>query len=788
MIWIRRILLSLLALLLLAALALFLALRGSLPRYDGTARIAVRAPVELSRDATGYLSIQAGNRVDAARALGFSHAQERFFQMDLLRRNAAGELSALVGAKALPVDQSRRLHRFRHRAELALAALPAEQQELLRAYADGANEGLAALRVRPFEYGLLRQAPQPWQPQDSLLVILSMYLDLQASQGRDELAMGELKKAVPADWYAFLTQHSADWQAAIDGSEMQAVPVPTSAWPDAMNGRKAAAAKLACSDCGLQDSRDIGSNNFAVAGTLNPRGGAILANDMHLGIRVPNTWFKVQLRWREDARDFVVTGLSLPGTPAVVVGSNGRLVWGFTNSTADWTDVIALKLDKSGTRYLSPAGEKPLTIVHERIAVAGGSDVDLEVKETEWGPVMAPPFQQYALRWVAHDVQGLNMKLLGLERAGSVGEAMDIAIGAGMPAQNLLAADADGQIGWTLIGAIPRRHYAAGADMDTPQDWSSGATGWDGYLGAGDAPPRVVNPADGRLWSANAREVGGAALALIGNGGYDVGARGQQIRDDLRAKPMLDEQALHAIQLDDRAVFLQRWRRLLLDEVLTPEFVAKNGLAEFRQLVDKGADAARTDAVGYALVRNVRDRVLEQLFAPLAALMESRQLKMRDLKLVPETSAWALIQARREEGLAAGSWQALFQQSVLAVRDEALKKSGSLAAASWGQQNLGRFQHPLSAALPFLAVWLDMPVTPMNGDRHMPRVQLPVHGQSERLVVSPGHEERGILVMPGGQSGHPLSPFYRADHLAWLDGTPQAFLPGPAQHRLLLQP
>ena len=358
--WIRRFFLLLLTLIALLALTLFLGLRGSLAQLDGQAKSGVSAQVEISRDERGYVTVNAANHADAARALGFVHAQERFFQMDLLRRNAAGELSALVGAKALPLDQGRRIHRFRDRAGLALAALPTEHRALLDAYTAGVNEGLNALAVRPFEYGLLRQAPKAWEAADSLLVVLSMYLDLQASQGRDDLAMGELKAAVPPDWYAFLTQHSADWQAAIDGSTVTAVPVPTTPWPSALG----ASAKVACVDCGLLDSRDIGSNNFAVSGALSPHGGAILADDMHLGGRVPGTWFKVQLRWTEGGKPVRLTGLSLAGAPAIVVGSNGQIAWGFTNATADWTDVIALKLSADGTRYQSPTGEKPL-VVHK---------------------------------------------------------------------------------------------------------------------------------------------------------------------------------------------------------------------------------------------------------------------------------------------------------------------------------------------------------------------------------------------------------------------------------------
>jgi penicillin amidase len=163
---------------------------------------------------------------------------------------------------------------------------------------------------------------------------------------------------------------------------------------------------------------------------------------------------------------------------------------------------------------------------------------------------------------------------------------------------------------------------------------------------------------------------------------------------------------------------------------------------------------------------------------------------LRDLTMVPETPAWALIQASRPDALpgSAKSWDALLQQAVLDSRAELLKKFGSLTAATWGAENPTLMKHPLSAAVPVLSGWLDMPATPMAGDSHMPRVHNHGHGQSERMVVSPGHEERGILVIPGGQSGHPMSPFYRGDHAAWLAGEPLPFLPGESVHRLILKP
>jgi penicillin amidase len=782
--WLKRLTLVLLAMALLLALAAWWALRASLAPTDGERPAAgLSAPASVERDERGYVSITAANRLDAARALGYVHAQERFFQMDLLRRNAAGELAELFGARAVDADKARRWHRFRARSMALIAQLPADEQAVLQAYAAGVNAGLATLGARPPEYLLLRQSPKPWQTEDSLLVNFSMYLDLQAAQGRDDLATGWAKAHLPPDWFAFLTQHSADWQAALDDSRVEPVPVPASPWPDTLRNTK-----TACADCLGPDARDIGSNNFAVAASRSTRGRAILANDMHLGLRVPGTWFKARLRWRAGGRDFDLVGLTLPGVPLVVAGSNGRVAWGYTNTTADWADVVRIKLNAAGTHYLSGGAARPFTAHTEKIALPGGGTVDFEVRETEWGPVMparAPAGEAYVLRWVAHDREGVNLRLMRLESVGSVDEAVAAALGSGQPAQNLLLADATGRIAWTVIGAMPQR--APGTDADAPQDWSGGQPRWLGYR---TEHPTVVDPPDGRLWTANARSIGGNALAQIGNGGYDLGARGQQIRDGLRAVDKTDESGLHAIQLDHRALFLQRWRRLLLDQVLTPEFLAQHGLADYRAQVERSADAARVDAVGYLLVREFRAELLKQLFAPLAAQLEAQGLRLRDVKMTTETPGWALLQAARPDTLPPGvkSWPDLLQRAVLNSRDALVKKHGSVAKATWGADNLSGIKHPLSQAVPGLGAWLDMPQDGLAGDSHMPRVANHGHGQSQRFVVSPGHEADGILTVPGGQSGHPLSPFYRADHGAWLRGEALPFLPGPARHQLLLRP
>lgn len=781
MLWFKRISVSLLILILLIAGFLYFALRSTLPLYEGELPADVKQLVEISRDAQGYVSIRGENRTDVAYALGFVHAQERFFQMDLLRRNAAGELSELFGELALDLDKKRRIHRFRAKAERGFSNLPADQKRLLTRYTAGVNAGLTQLGWPPFEYALLAQAPRNWVEADSFLVLYSMYLDLQGSEGKDELAMGLMQQKLPEDWYHFLFQHSPDWQAAMDNSTVSLTPMPTSAYPSILAGQK-----TTCMDCVLHDSTDIGSNNFAVSGQRTADGRAILADDMHLGIRVPGTWFKAQLMWSEEGETHQVAGVSLPGTPAIVAGSNHHIAWGFTNSTADWSDVIQLKLDKKGEKYFTTDGWQEFSYQNEVIKVKGQPDELVLQKETIWGPLLPPPFQNYAYRWVAHDIQGANFNLLTLEKSKSVRETLNLAASAGVPAQNLLVADQDGAIGWTLIGALPERKMQ---QMDSPQDWSNGQNSWTGYLPQR-RYPQIYQPKSGQLWTANNRMIGGKNLALIGNGGYDLGARAQQIRDALTATQQHTEQSLHEIQLDHRALMLARWQQLLLETVLTKDFVAEHHLESYLDYVMKDASQASIGSVGYSLVRAFRTKTLELTFAPLTALLEQNKLSGRDLKYSLETAGWQLIQQQRTDTLPAdfSSWRALLQQAVLQSKQKLETDYGSLAAASWGNLNKSGIVHPLAAAVPFFGDLLNMPSMPMNGDSHMPRVQNKVHGQSERMVVSPGKEAEGILVIPAGQSGHPLSPFYKADHEFWLKELSLGFLPGEQKYLMKLQP
>lgn len=356
-----------------------------------------------------------------------------------------------------------------------------------------------------------------------------------------------------------------------------------------------------------------------------------------------------------------------------------------------------------------------------------------------------------------------------------------------MPAQNFVCVDAEGRIGWTIIGRIPRR---VGFEGWVPVSWADGAARWDGWLTT-EERPSVVDPTAGRIWTANARVVPAAGHSLIGDEGQDVGGRQGQIRDALLAIDAATPRDMLAVQLDDRAVFLARWRNLLL-EALSPEAIAADpALGEVRRLVDEWGGKAAVDSAGYRIVREWRQTVATMALKPLVAELEEADPRfdyLRDFRRF-ETPLWTLVTEQPLHLLdsAHESWTQLLLKAVALTRIR-LTQEGPLEQQTWGEWNVSRVQHPLGAAIPLLSQWLDMPPRSLPGDANMPRVQLPWAGASQRMVVSPGREAEGFFHMPGGQSGHPLSPHYGDSHEAWATGSPTPFLPGKAVHTLALIP
>lgn len=784
--WFRNLLLAALLLPLVGALAVYAILRGSLAQLDGELEVGgLIAPLSIERDQLGVVTIDAANRRDAAFAAGFVHAQERLFQMDLQRRASAGELAALLGPVAVDFDRQRRLHGFRRRARAMVLRLSPQVAELYRAYADGVNTGVAALAAWPFEYWLLQSRPEPWLPEDTLLTVFNMWFELNDETARRESQLALLRDHLPAAVYDWLVQSGTDWDAPLLGGPVPPVPMPAPGDYDLRNSERAVAGP-ARGRVG-PSAPQPGSNNWAVAGSRTADGAAILAGDMHLGLAVPNIWFRARIRIA--AEDLDLNGVMLSGTPFVVAGSNGHIAWSYTNSYGDWEDLVVVESDASDQRrYRTPQGWLRLDARSETIEVRGGAPVTLDFDDTIWGPLLdvAADGERRALHWLAHNEHATNSELIRLETARNVDDAIAIANRIGAPPQNFVVADRFGRIGWTIMGRIPRR---GDDDPLYPESWADSG-GWQGFVVPADYP-RITDPAEGILWTANARTVDGAWLELIGEGNYAAGARAGQIRDRLRDSSGLTIGDMLDIQLDDRALFLSRWRQLLLDTLGETALSGHPERAALRRQVQQWQARASVDSVGYRLVRAFRDTTIDAALTPLLAPVLEHDPQFRLLSHGQlERPVWEWLQ-RRPPHLLDPRYSG-YEEFLLRQVDEVINYfagfDGPLSGRTWGERNASRINHPLSRGLPWLAQWLDMPVRPLPGDEHMPRVQGPDFGASQRMAVSPGQEQHGYLHMPGGQSGHPLSPFYGAGHEDWAEGRPGSFLPGPARHRLTLRP
>ena len=755
---IKRLLLVVVVLALAGTAIVYGVLTLSLPTLDGKGRSdAVTQPVKVARDTLGQAVITAATRHDAAYGLGYAHGQDRFFQMDLLRRNAAGELSELFGEAALGLDKKMRFHQLRKRSQAILKTLPEADKQLLKSYAQGVNEGLAQVGYPSFEYLLTGAEQQPWQSEDSLLVIFSMYLDLQTATFKRDQTLIQIQQQYGAKMVEFLTQPS-QYQAALDGS----VLTPYSQTIPQLPTQPLAAIKS------ITANLEVGSNNWAVTADLTNTQAAMLSDDMHLSMAVPVIWYRAQLNYTHNNQAYQVTGVSLPGAPAIVVGSNNKIAWGFTNGYIDTADWIALT-DSSKTWQ-----------VNEVITLDNGNDEIYPLTLSEYGPVKYINNQPYALSWAAHQPYAVDMQLLQLEQAETVDDALNIASNVGIPVQNLMVVDSQGSASWKHMGGIPAR--------TVPSEFAINESEYSATWQQNEViRPFVKNPESGRLWTGNSRVVSAEDNARFGNGGYALGARATQIRDRLFEKQQFNEGDFYQLQLDNQARFLTPWHSLLLEQLKQqPEHNA-----DYINALDNWQQCACSTSVGYTLVKMYRDELINILFSSIEASLNQQDGTLSYVKRDLEPAVWQLIKAQPASWVNPQytNWeqqlQAAFEQTLAQLT---AKFGNNIQNWQWGKVNELAIEHPFAKQIPLLSKLLNMPTAPGFGDSYMPAVQKTSFGASQRFIAQPGHLESAILTVPGGQSGHPLSEFYRAGFDEYVEGKHTPLLPQTFMHQIEIVP
>jgi penicillin amidase len=473
------------------------AVHDSLPQLDGSLSISgLSAPVTVDRDAHGIPHIRAANMDDLVFAQGFVTAQDRLFQLDILRRHAAGELAEVLGQSVVGHDRLQRTLQIRATADRALGQLPPNQLHLLEQYAAGVNASIAAQSAHlPVEFRVLRYTPAPWTPRDSLLILLVMFQDL-TSNFPEKLARESLTARLPADLRPQLEQDLypvGSWRdhpptapipdLTIEGPPIEDVPLDeTQSHLDlpALTTHYS----LPTTHC---PSCIPGSNNWAVSGAHTASGKPLLSNDMHLSLTLPGIWYEADLEapGASGTEPFHAAGVTLPGLPLIVVGHNDHIAWGLTNLGADVQDIYIETTRGNGASEEFQAVDgtwQPVVHLAEPIKVKGGKTILFEVLATRHGdaitPILNPALtadatkpnnvaRTLSLRWVVYEPGIVQVPSLEVDSAHDWPSLLAAFRDYGGPAQNLVYADDKGHIGYHMIGKIPLRGPAQAAD-DNP--------------------------------------------------------------------------------------------------------------------------------------------------------------------------------------------------------------------------------------------------------------------------------------------------------------------------------
>ncbi len=740
-------------------------LRGSLPQTSGEIRLeGLAAPVEVLRDAEGLITLRAEDDLDAYRALGFVHAQERLWQMDFMRRLGAGRLSEIIGAATLGTDRFMRTLGLYRQAEEQLAWVRPETRATVEAYTAGVNAFLARRSgPLPLEFQLLRYEPEPWRPADSLVWGRIMALLLSGNWRHEVLRAKLLKHMDPAE-VAFL------WPGDPEGA-----PTTIKA---ASAARLPAAPRLrALLDRVPPELRpQSASNAWAIDGSLTASGKPILANDPHLSLQAPGKWFLVRIE--TPAR--TLAGATAPGVPFVVIGHNDRIAWGFTTTHSDTQDLFVERLTEDGG-YETPEGPRAFEVVREVIAVKDADPVDLEVRISRHGPVISDAFMGprnlpdeghvLALAWTALKVNDRTPDgLLALNRAGNWSEFQAALEDFHSPQQNIVYADVDGNIGFLAPGRVPLRKAGNGT---APVPGWTGDYDWTGLLPYAELP-RALNPRQGRIVSGNNRVVPDDYPHFL-TAHWPPPQRARRILELLSAEAPLDPALVGAMQMDSHATDAAELLPRLL--AATPESpLAQEALAKLKAW-DFDMDRTRPEPLIYAawtieLTRLLLADELGEDFPDLAR-PEPRRLAA----LVTGGAVWCddTATAERTESCDERITAAL----EAAVAGLARDLGGDLEDWRWGDLHRAELAHPVLSRIPLVADLFGFGQETDGGNETINRGVYAIDGgnrfshvagASLRIVFDLDDLDATRAITATGQSGNPLSPHYGSFARRWRDG------------------
>jgi penicillin G amidase len=685
-----------------------------LPQRSGTIQTAVSAPVSVSFDSAGVPHIRAASAEDALFAQGYVTAQDRLFQMDVLRRFNSGELADIFGALAINADRDARRLRLRRIAEAAYVDLPPADRAAFAAYARGVNAFITTHLDRlPVEFRLAGYQPRPWSAVDSLLICINMFRDLTTTWKdevvkRDMLAVGDPAKVN----YLF--------------------PIRTGAEPQP------------------------GSNSWAIAGSRTASGKPLLSNDMHLSMTLPGIWYMAQLQ----APGLNVSGVALPGAPGIIVGHNERIAWGITNLGYDVQDLYIEKFDDRTGRYMFRGQVEQARAERELIQVKGGRPVEVLTWVTRHGPIFyTEGGARMALRWVVAEPGLIQFPILDIDRAQNWRQFTAALSRFPGPGSNFVYADVDGNIGYHAAGKLPVRHGYSG---DVPVDGSSGDYEWDGLIPF-DQMPSVFNPPSGIIATANQNPFPPDFPYPV-NGSFASPYRVRQIRDMLSARKNWRAADLLTVQKD----VYDGFRYFLAKQLIAacnqrhaagPDIDTAVGLLKsWNGQMDRKLAAPLIVSLAY----NRLLPVVSERAAPGKGKVYSNQMATRVIE--------KLLRERPP------NWFADYNQLLVNALTQGIAEGKGTQGSRLDRWQYGNWlnvtiTHPVIHQVPWIGSYFDIGPVPMSGSGNTVKQTTRTLAPSMRMNADLADWDRSLLNILTGQSGQILSPHYRDQWTPWYYAT-----------------
>ena len=740
----------------------------SLPSYDGTQSVTgLDAPVEIVRDTHAIPHIYAQSPRDGAFAMGFVHAQDRLWQMEMQRRVGAARLSELFGDRSLNTDRFLRTLGVYRVAERNFSMFSPETRAIYQAYAAGVNAYLETRSgLLPLEFVVLGHEPEPWRPADSLVWLKMMAWDL-GDNLEDELLRARLASRLdPAQLRDLWAPYPGD-----------ASPSPAARWPSfdpADIDFEAVAAAVP-----KQRVSGLGSNSWVLSGAHTESGKPLLANDPHLRLEMPSLWYLAHI----STPEFEAVGGTLPGLPFPVLGRTRDFAWGFTNTGPDVQDLFIERIDPDDpARYLTPDGNLPFEVRTETIRVAGAEAVEIMVRETRHGPVVSDVIKEsgsfleaghaLAFSWTALDdddrtAEALVRAVAAEDRDAFVTALRDMAV----PQQTIVFADRSGNIGYVAPGRIPIRASGQG-HMPAP-GWT-GTHDWVDCIPF-EALPRADNPDEGRIVTANDRLVG-LDYPFYLTDDWTPPYRARRIEALLDARPVHGVESFTAIQQDVVSLAAARLLPVLL-ELTAPSDDATRQALDLLAAWDHRMGRDRPEPLIYmAWLRELmRELFADELGEAFEDYWEIRTEVIH--RVLTKRTDWCDVATTDERESCATAAAAALSDAIAGL---ARHYGTDLAEWRWGEAHAVWMKHRVLGEIPVIGSWFEVRL-PSGGERATVKaggftVSNPDHpfaqdhGAGYRAVYDLGEPERSVFIQSTGQSGNPLSVHYDDFAEAWRDG------------------